>query len=95
MKGFFTIMTHAQDFAESKPNPADIFGTIFSPAVIISFIIVTAISITNRIIGIVAVAKSKTVSDGEKAMWIVGFVLMSFITSIVFLIMARGKGFME
>jgi len=50
-------------------------------------------SLTSRIMGIVAVAKSKTVADGEKALWIVGFALMSFITSIIFLIMAKGKGF--
>ena len=95
MKGFFAIMMHAQDFADTKPNPFEVFSTIFSPGVIISFAIAAVVGITNRIIGIVAVAKSKTVSDGEKAIWIIGFIIMSFVTSIVFLIMAKGKGFME
>ena len=35
------------------------------------------------------------VKDGEKALWIIGFILMGFITAIVFLIMAKGKKFVE
>jgi hypothetical protein len=59
---------------------------------IISLIVFGISNLACRIMGIVAVAKSKTVSDGEKALWIIGFVLLSFITSIVFLIMAKGRG---
>ena len=52
-------------------------------------------SLAYRILGIVYVAKSKTVSDGEKALWIVGFIIMGFITGIVFLVMAKGRKFVE
>ena len=76
-------------------NPFEVLSTIFNPAVVISLIVLVVSSLACRILGVVAVAKSKTVTDGEKAFWIIGFVLMSFITSIVFLIMAKGKGFME
>ena len=37
-----------------------------------------------RILGIVYTVRNKTVSDGEKALWIIGFILMGFVTSIVF-----------
>ena len=52
-------------------------------------------SLTYRILGIVHVAKNKTVKDGEKALWIIGFIIMGFITAIVFLVMAKGRKFVE
>ena len=84
------VLTH-----NPKPDPFEILSTIFSPALIFSLVIAIVTSLINRIIGVVAVVKSKAVSDGEKVVWVLGFVFMSFITSIVFLIMARGKKFME
>jgi len=85
------VLTHDNP----KPDPFEILSTIFSPALIFSLVIAVVASLINRIIGVVAVVKSKAVSDGEKVVWVLGFVFMSFITSIVFLIMARGKKFME
>ena len=85
------VLTHDNP----KPDPFEILSTIFSPALIFSIIIAAIASLINRIVGIVSVVKSKAVSDGEKVVWVLGFVFMSFITSIVFLIMARGKKFME
>jgi tetrahydromethanopterin S-methyltransferase subunit F len=41
------------------------------------------------------VAKNSSVSDGEKALWIIGFIIMGFVTAIVFLIMAKDKKFVE
>ena len=93
MRGIFSLMSQTID--NPPQNPFQFFSTIFSPAVVISLIVLALTSLTNRIMGIVAVAKNKTVTDGEKALWIVGFVLMNFITSIIFLIMAKGKGFAE
>jgi hypothetical protein len=91
MSSIFSVILHAQEYSDHYPF--EVFKNIFSVPVIISLSVLALSSLAIRIIGIVAVAKSNTVSDGEKALWIVGFVLLSFITSIVFLVMARGKGF--
>jgi len=93
MRGIFSLMSHTIE--NPHENPFEVFNTIFNPTVVISLIVLVAASLASRIMGVVAVAKSKTVTDGEKALWIVGFALMSFITSIIFLIMAKGKGFAE
>jgi hypothetical protein len=89
VKGILALVVHSQ--GNVQPNPLQILSTIFSPTLIIAFIIGALTSLANRVLGIVLVVKSKTVSDGEKAIWILGFILLSFITSIVFLIMAKGK----
>ena len=86
---------HSREFAQNRTDPFEVFASIFSPQVILSFVVMALTSLACRIYGIVLVAKNKTVSDGEKALWIVGFVLLSFITAIVFLIMAKGKRFTE
>jgi len=77
------------------PDPFDILFTILNPAVIISAIIMGLSSLLYRILGIVYVARNKTVSDGEKALWIIGFIIMGFVTAIVFLVMAKGRKFTE
>ncbi len=82
-------------YEHGDPNPFEMIFTIFSPPVIISGIVLAASSLAYRILGIVYVAKSKTVSDGEKALWIVGFILMGFVTAIVFLVMAKGRKFVD
>jgi hypothetical protein len=64
-------------------------------AISVSGGIMALTSLFYRVLGIIRVAKSKTVSDGEKALWIVGFVIMGFITAIVFLVMAKGKQFVD
>jgi uncharacterized membrane protein len=79
----------------SRHNPFEVLATIFTPAVVVSGIIMAVTSIVYRVLGIVHVAKNKTVSDGEKALWIVGFVFMGFITGIVFLVLAKGKKFTD
>jgi len=85
----------ADEFSGDEPSPFLIINTIFSPQVIISAIVLGFSSLTYRILGIVHVARNKTVKDGEKALWIVGFILMGFITGIVFLVMAKGRKFVE
>ena len=93
MKAIFAVIVVARD--NPRPDPFEILSTIFSPPAILSIVIAVITSLINRILGIVSVAKSKTVSDGEKVLWVLGFVFMSFVTSIVFLIMAKGKQFVE
>ena len=53
------------------------------------------LGLTYRILGIVHVARTKIISDGEKALWIVGFVILGFITAIVFLVMAKSRKLVE
>jgi tellurite resistance protein TehA-like permease len=91
----FGFMHTMQEFRNEQPNPFLVFNTIFTPQVIISAIVLGLSSLTYRILGIVHVAKNKAVGDGEKALWIVGFVLMGFVTAIVFLVMAKGRKFVE
>ncbi len=95
---FQAIFGVAFSFQEKQPygpDPINILAGIFTPEVIISGAIMTLSSLLYRIIGIVYVARNKTVSDGEKALWIIGFIIMGFITGIVFLILAKGKKFTE
>lgn len=82
---------HSNEY--SNHQPIELLATIFTPRVIISVTILGISSLIYRILGIVYVARSSTVSDGEKAIWIIGFVLMGFISGIVFLILAKGKKF--
>jgi hypothetical protein len=93
LNAIFGIVFHLHEHTE--PDPFEIFSTIFSPAVIISAIVLGVTSLVYRILGIVYVAKNKIVSDGEKALWIIGFILMGFVTAIVFLVMAKGRKFVE
>ena len=84
--------------AGNRHTPEDtfaLFGMIFNPTIIISFIVLMLTSWLTRIFGILSIAKNKTVTEGEKVIWVIGFVFMSFIASIVFLFTAKKKGFME
>ncbi|HMI77550.1 MAG TPA: hypothetical protein VK484_02095 [Ferruginibacter sp.] len=93
LQAVFGFAFHADEY--NRHDPLEVLTTIFSPAVIVSGIIMAISSLVYRILGIVHVAKSKTVSDGEKALWIIGFIIMGFITGIVFLVMAKGRKFTE
>jgi len=89
----FSIVIQAHQHID--PDPFEIVGTIFSPQILVSGLILAISSLAYRVIGIVYVAKNKTVSDGEKALWIIGFIIMGFVTGIVFLIMAKGRNFVD
>lgn len=91
MNVIFSIVLHADQYNES--NSSEVLKLLFSPSVIITGIILAISSLIYRIIGIVYVAGNKVVSDGEKVLWIIGFILMGFITGILFIILARGKKF--
>lgn len=81
--------------ANTGPEPGllQAISAIFTPAVVIAGLVLAISNLTYRIIGIVAVTKNKLIGDGEKALWIIGFVIMGFITAIVFLAMAKSKKF--
>ncbi|MFN8253656.1 MAG: hypothetical protein U0V75_17425 [Ferruginibacter sp.] len=95
IQAIFGFAFNDHDYLRNNRMPWEFFGRIFNPQVVFSIIVASITSLAYRIMGIVMVAKNKTVSDGEKALWIVGFVIMSFVTSIVFLIMARGRKFAD
>ncbi len=94
-QAIFDVVRTVNDFGGDEPSPFLILNTLFTPEVIFSGVVLGLSSLTYRILGIVHVAKNKTVKDGEKALWIVGFILMGFITGIVFLVMAKGRKFVE
>jgi len=94
MQAIFGIAFHAEEF-DRHPNPFLFLSRIFTPTVIASMIVMGICSLLYRVLGIVYVARSKMVSDGEKALWVIGFIIMGFITGIVFLVMAKGRKFVE
>jgi heme/copper-type cytochrome/quinol oxidase subunit 4 len=95
IQAIFGLVYTLEDLKGDEPGPFLILNTLFSPAVIISGMVLGLSSLIYRILGIVHVAKSKTVKDGEKALWIIGFIIMGFVTAIVFLVMAKGRKFVE
>lgn len=95
IQGIFQLVYTLDDLKGDEPSPFLVLNTIFNPAVLISAIVLGVSSLAYRVLGIVHVARNKTVRDGEKALWIVGFIIMGFITAIVFLIMAKGKNFVD
>ena len=95
IKAIMGIVAVADELKDDKATARYIINVLLNPQVIISLMIMGLSSLTYRVMGIVYVAKNKIVSDGEKAVWIIGFIFMGFITGVVFLIMARGKQFVE
>ena len=93
MSGIFSVVLEAQK--NNNPDPFEILATLFSPKVIIAMLVLGISSLLYRILGIVHVARNKIVTDGEKALWIIGFIIMGFLTGIVFLIMAKERKFVE
>lgn len=92
-QAIFGLVFSLSELQGDDPSPFLIFSSIFSPAVVISGVLLAVSSLVYRILGIVYVAKNKTVKDGEKALWIIGFIFMGFIAGIVFLILAKGRNF--
>ncbi len=76
---------------ERQPDPFAVLGHIFSPAVLLSLVAAFITGLVYRIMGIVWIAKNKTASGGEKALWIIGFVILGFVTGIVFLALAKSR----
>lgn len=95
IQAIFGLVYNISELNGDEPSPFLIFNSLFSPQVIITAIALGVSNIVYRILGIVHVVKNKAVKDGEKALWIVGFIIMGFVTAIVFLIMAKGKKFVD
>lgn len=93
LKAIFSLTRIAYNGYE--PNPYSVLEAIFSPGVIISFVVLVLASLAYRIMAIVWVARNKVISGSEKALWIVGFILLGFVTAIVFLILAKSRRLIE
>ncbi len=76
---------------EASVLPVEVFRRIFSPALIISGLVLTVAGILYKVLGIVFIARNPNLESGEKAMWIIGFVMLGFITAIVFMAMASSR----
>lgn len=94
-QAIFGFALNIEEHEKYGMNPVSLLSSIFTPEVIITGGLMMLSSLLYRIMGIVYVARNKNVGDGEKALWIVGFIIMGFVTAIVFLILAKGKKFVE
>ena len=89
----FTLVRNAHELGHA--DPFELLATIFSPAVMISGLAMAISNLLYRVLGIIHVAKNKTISGGEKALWVIGFIIMGFVTAIVFLVLAKGRNMVE
>lgn len=95
IQAIFGIVATAHKYGNNDTDPFEILSNIFSPQLLISIVVAGITGLAYRIQAIVLVVRNKTVKDGEKALWIVGFIIMGFITAIVFLIMAKGRKYVD
>lgn len=77
--------------APQEPDPSDVFRFFFGPKIVLSFLVLTVSSLANTIIGIVLIARNRTVSPDAKVLWILGFILLGFVTNIVFFALRRSN----
>lgn len=93
LNSFFQIFQIIKDSSESgkEPDPFLFFHTIFTAPVIVSAIILGISSLTYKIIGIIFIARNPKVDSTEKVFWILGFIIFSFITAIVFVALKKSK----
>ena|SRR5436190_1626616 len=89
----FSLVKYADELGHD--DPFEIIAILFSPEVIISGLVMAISNLLYRVLGIIHVAKNKTISGGEKALWVIGFIIMGFVTAIVFLVLAKGKNLVE
>lgn len=75
----------------SVVEPAAVFRRLFAPTIIIPAIVLGISSLLYRVLGIVFIARNPLLESGEKVVWILGFVLLGFITGIVFMVTASSR----
>lgn len=88
VNGIMDVVRIAQHGNEEMAS--EILKTIFSPLFIISCLVLGICSLLYRVLGIVFVVKSNA-EGGEKALWIIGFILIGFITAIIFMAVAKSR----
>lgn len=73
-------------------NPFSIFSQIFTPTILILYILTLICNLTYMIIGIIFIVRKEPMNGTEKAFWIIGFLMLGFITAIVFMVLNKSKG---
>ena len=89
----FTLVRNAHELDNAEPF--ELLATLFSPEIIISGLVMAISNLLYRVLGIVHVARNKTIANGEKALWVIGFIIMGFVTAIVFLVLAKSKNLVD
>lgn len=69
----------------------DYIQRLFSPVWLAALIFMSITGLLYRVLGIVFAVRNPNLEGGEKAMWVIGFVLFGFITAIVFMVMATSR----
>ncbi|WP_118973421.1 hypothetical protein [Taibaiella koreensis] len=62
--------------------PESMLRDMFSPGIFIAATVLGLSGMLYRVLGIVFIARNPLLEGGEKVMWILGFVLMGFITAM-------------
>lgn len=93
IKAIYSLSMAAYDGYE--PDSTNFFSYIMTPEIIISFLLMVFAALAYRIMAIVWVARNKIISGGEKAIWIIGFIMLGFVTAIVFLLLAKSRQLVE
>lgn len=86
------LVRNAEQLQEyNNSDPGYILKTLFSPTMLTSLIITTIAQLTYIILGIVFVVRNKNIQDTERVLWILGFLLVGFVTAIVFMILNKSR----
>jgi tetrahydromethanopterin S-methyltransferase subunit F len=88
MQTMLSLIKQEELNSAGDPNlqmpPDEFMNLIFSGKFIISLAVCSLASLVNTIVGIILIARNKSIESGMKVLWILGFVLIGFITNIVF-----------
>ncbi|MBX9448259.1 MAG: hypothetical protein KL787_00425 [Taibaiella sp.] len=86
------LVKNAEQLQEyNNSDPGYVLKTLFSPAMLTSLVITTIAQLTYIILGIVFVVRNKNIQDTERVLWILGFLLVGFVTAIVFMILNKSR----
>lgn len=72
-------------------QPEAILSAFFSPVWLAALVFMSITALLYRVLGIVFAVRNPNLEGGEKAMWVIGFVLFGFITAIIFMVMASSR----
>lgn len=89
---FQTMFSFIKNAETMKPeSPLEVFGMIFTPMWIASFILLILSSLTYQILGVIMIVKNPNINSTDRVLWILGFVMMAFITAIIFMALRKSK----
>lgn len=89
---FQTMFSFIKNAETMNPeSPSEVFGMIFTPMWIASFILLILSSLTYQILGVIMIVKNPNINSTDRVLWILGFVMMAFITAIIFMALRKSK----